>query len=219
MSKQEVLVDTVFFHKLSNEGKNLEDFKAVLDKLEYRPVVHPYIADCEMSMFGYFEKLRSEGYIRVAEYSEFLQDDVDKTMYSLQFKDVHDKMRQALEKKGGKKQLDELVIPPNQTIFTMRKSQISLGDVHMILMAFYTKIPIILTDDSDLELLRGLVHSHFDSDTYNLEILDTADVLMKIAILEETTLSKAKLVEILKRVGGRARKSELNTLWNENHSE
>ena len=95
----------------------------------------------------------------------------------------------------------------------------SLGDVHMILMAFYTKIPIILTDDSDLELLRGLVHSHFDSDTYNLEILDTADVLMKIAILEETTLSKAKLVEILKRVGGRARKSELNTLWNENHSE
>ena len=128
-------------------------------------------------------------------------------------------MRQALEKKGGKKQLDELVIPPNQTIFTMRKSQMSLGDVHMILMAFYTKIPIILTDDSDLELLRGLVHSHFDSDTYNLKILDTADVLMKIAILEETTLSKAKLVEILKRVGGRARKSELNTLWNENHSE
>ena len=53
----------------------------------------------------------------------------------------------------------------------------------------------------------------------NLEILDTADVLMMIAILEETTLSKAKLVEILKRVGGRARKSELNTLWNENHSE
>lgn len=217
MSKTEVLVDTVFFNKLSNEGKNVDDFKTVLDRLEYKPIVHPYVADNELDVYGYFERLRTEGYARVADYSEFLKDEADRTLYEFYFIDLYDKLRIALEKKGGKKQIGKLVIPENQTVFTMRKSGMSLGDVHMILMALFMKIPIMLTDDSDLGLLRELAKKHFNSDEYKLEIFNTSDVLMKVAVLEETTISKALLIDILNRVGGRSRRSELKSIWNANH--
>ena len=45
MSKKEAIVDTCFFNKLSNDGKKIEAFKKVLVDLDYKPVVHPYIAE------------------------------------------------------------------------------------------------------------------------------------------------------------------------------
>ena len=43
MEKTKVIVDTCFLHKLSSEGKAVENLKMVLAELEYIPVVHPYI--------------------------------------------------------------------------------------------------------------------------------------------------------------------------------
>lgn len=56
MDKKEVLVDTVFLEKLSCSGKNPDTFRKVLSELKYSPVVHPYIAACEMDMHAYFHK-------------------------------------------------------------------------------------------------------------------------------------------------------------------
>ena len=81
MSKKEVLVDTCFFNKLSNNGKNIETFKKVLVDLDYKPVVHPYIAEKELDVFPYFTKLLEEGFIRKAEYSEFIEDEDDAELY------------------------------------------------------------------------------------------------------------------------------------------
>ena len=61
MSKKEAIVDTCFFNKLSNNGKNIEAFKKVLVDLEYKPVVHPYIAEKELDVFPQFNKLIEEG--------------------------------------------------------------------------------------------------------------------------------------------------------------
>ena len=43
MGKTEVIVDTCFLHKLSSQGKVIDNVKKVLAELEYLPVVHPYI--------------------------------------------------------------------------------------------------------------------------------------------------------------------------------
>lgn len=137
MNKKEVLVDIVFLEKLSCDGKNLENFKKVLSDLEYKPVVHPYIATNELDMHSYFDKLVAEGFVRVANYNEFLGDDDDKELYESYFIDIHNSLRQYLEAAGGKKQLEKLVLPAGQDVFTYRKAAMSLGDVHMILMAFF----------------------------------------------------------------------------------
>lgn len=217
MNKKEVLVDTVFLEKLSCDGKNLENFKKVLSDLEYKPVVHPYIATNELDMHSYFDKLVAEGFVRFANYNEFLGDDDDKELYESYFIDIHNSLRQYLEAAGGKKQLEKLVLPAGQDVFTYRKAAMSLGDVHMILMAFFARMPIILTEDSDIDILRSITKRKMGSETYTLNIYNAVDVLKMIAEKRKSILEKNDLVDIVKSIGERKHQSDIKQVWNRTH--
>lgn len=219
MNKREVLVDTAFLEKLSCDGKNIDNFKKVLAELEFSPVIHPYIAANELDMFPYFGELVEDGYMRVAEYSEFLCDETDKDFYKNVFIEIHDLMREYLAADNKKKQLDKLVLPHNQTIFTYRKASMSLGDVHIILMAFFMKMPIILTEDSDLALLRTIANRKFNSGSYTLQIYNAVGLLKMIAQKPKPTLSKNDLVNIAKSIGEREHQSEIKQIWNNSHED
>lgn len=217
MNKKEVIVDTAFLEKLSCDGKNLETFKKVLSDLDYKPVAHPYIAANELDMHSYFDKLVAEGFVRVADYNEFLCDDEDKTLYKSYFVDIHNTLREYLEAKGGKKQIEKLVLPPGQTVFTYRKASMSLGDVHMILMAFFAGMPIILTEDSDIDMLRSITKRKMGSERYTLNIYSAVDLLIMIAKKEETVFEKSDLVKIVKSIGERVHQSDVKQAWNITH--
>lgn len=218
MSKKEAIVDTCFFNKLSNDGKNIEAFKKVLVDLDYKPVVHPYIAEKELDVFPHFNKLVEEGFIRKAEYSEFIEDEDDAELYEQYFPELYEEMREYLEIKGSKKQIEKLVIPKGQTIYTYRRAGMSLGDVHMILMAFFMRLPIILSEDGDIEFLRSVAKRKISSASYNLDIYNVMDLIMMIAKKEDTTFSKKELEKVVLEVKERARLSEVKQVWNETHS-
>lgn len=217
MSKKEALVDTCFFNKLSNDGKNIEAFKKVLVDLDYKPVVHPYIAEKELDVFPHFSKLVEEGFIRKAEYSEFIEDEDDTELYEQYFWELYEEMREYLEIKGSKKQIEKLVIPNGQTIYTYRRAGMSLGDVHMILMAFFMRLPIILSEDGDIEFLRSVAKRKISSDSYNLDIYNVIDLIMMIAQKEDTTFTKKELEKVVLEVKERARLSEVKQAWSESH--
>lgn len=219
MSKKEVLVDTVFLEKLTKGGKNIEIFIKILNDLEFIPVVHPYLANNELDMFPYFTKLVDDGHIKVAAYGDFLRDEEDKELYEKYFTDIHREMRKYLEAAGGKKQLNELAIPNGQTVFTYRKASMSLGDVHMILMAFFMKMPVILTEDSDIDLLRSITNRKMSSDSYKLQIYNAVDLLKKIAQKEVSSFSKQEIVEVVKKIGERTHLAEIKQIWNKFHNE
>ena len=218
MSKKEAIVDTCFFNKLSNNGKNIEAFKKVLVDLEYKPVVHPYIAEKELDVFPQFNKLIEEGFIRKAEYSEFIEDEDDAELYEQYFPELYEEMREYLEIKGSKKRIEKLAIPKGQTIYTYRRAGMSLGDVHMILMAFFMRLPIILSEDGDIEFLRSVAKRKISSKSYNLDIYNVVDLIMMIAQKEDTTFSKKELEKVVLEVKERARLSEVKQAWNETHS-
>ena len=218
MSKKEAIVDTCFFNKLSNNGKNIEAFKKVLVDLEYKPVVHPYIAEKELDVFPQFNKLIEEGFIRKAEYSEFIEDEDDAELYEQYFPELYEEMREYLEIKGSKKRIEKLAIPKGQTIYTYRRAGMSLGDVHMILMAFFLRLPIILSEDGDIEFLRSVAKRKISSNSYNLDIYNVVDLIMMIAQKEDTTFSKKELEKVVLEVKERARLSEVKQAWNETHS-
>lgn len=148
MSKKEAIVDTCFFNKLSNDGKNIEAFKKVLVDLDYKPVVHPYIAEKELDVFPHFNKLVEEGFIRKA----------------------------------------------------------------------VMRLPIILSEDGDIEFLRSVAKRKISSDSYNLDIYNVMDLIMMIAKKEDTTFSKKELGKVVLEVKERARLSEVKQVWNETHS-
>ena len=218
MSKKEAIVDTCFFNKLSNNGKNIEAFKKVLVDLEYKPVVHPYIAEKELDVLPQFNKLIEEGFIRKAEYSEFIEDEDDAELYEQYFPELYEEMREYLEIKGSKKRIEKLAIPKGQTIYTYRRAGMSLGDVHMILMAFFMRLPIILSEDGDIEFLRSVAKRKISSNSYNLDIYNVVDLIMMIAQKEDTTFSKKELEKVVLEVKERARLSEVKQAWNETHS-
>lgn len=218
MSKKEAIVDTCFFNKLSNNGKNIEAFKKVLVDLKYKPVVHPYIAEKELDVFPQFNKLIEEGFIRKAEYSEFIEDEDDAELYEQYFPELYEEMREYLEIKGSKKRIEKLAIPKGQTIYTYRRAGMSLGDVHMILMAFFMRLPIILSEDGDIEFLRSVAKRKISSNSYNLDIYNVVDLIMMIAQKEDTTFSKKELEKVVLEVKERARLSEVKQAWNETHS-
>ena len=218
MSKKEAIVDTCFFNKLSNNGKNIEAFKKVLVDLEYKPVVHQYIAEKELDVFPHFNKLIEEGFIRKAEYSEFIEDEDDAELYEQYFPELYEEMREYLEIKGSKKRIEKLAIPKGQTIYTYRQAGMSLGDVHMILMAFFMRLPIILSEDGDIEFLRSVAKRKISSNSYNLDIYNVMDLIMMIAQKEDTTFSKKELEKVVLEVKERARLSEVKQAWNETHS-
>ena len=218
MSKKEAIVDTCFFNKLSNDGKNIEAFKKVLVDLHFKPVVHPYIAEKELDVFPHFNKLVEEGFIRKAEYSEFIEDEDDVELYEQYFPELYEEMREYLEIKGSKKQIEKLAIPKGQTIYTYRKAGMSLGDVHMILMAFFMRLPIILSEDGDIEFLRSVAKRKISSDSYNLDIYNVMDLIKMIAQKEDTTFSKKELKNVVLNVKERAKLAEVNEIWDKSHS-
>ena len=159
MEKTEVIVDTCFLQKLSSEGKALDVIKRVLDELDYAPVVHPYIFKYELELYSYFESLVKEGYIRVVSYNDFLKDRSDEQMYEACFETLYEELRSSLEAMGGPKQIEKLCLHKGKTIYNTHKQGSSMGDIHMILMASYLQMPILLTEDSDLALLRDIIGS------------------------------------------------------------
>ena len=218
MSKKEAIVDTCFFNKLSNDGKNIEAFKKVLVDLDFKPVVHPYIAEKELDVFPHFNKLVEEGFIRKAEYNEFIEDEDDDELYEQYFPELYEEMREYLEIKGSKKQIEKLAIPKGQTIYTYRKASMSLGDVHMILMAFFMRLPIILSEDGDIEFLRSVAKRKISSDSYNLDIYNVMDLIKMIAQKEDTTFSKKELKNVVLNVKERSKLAEVNEIWDKSHS-
>lgn len=217
MSKKEAIVDTCFFNKLSNYGKNIETFRKVLMELDYKPVVHPYIAEKELDVFPNFDKLVEEGFIRKVEYSEFIEDEDDKELYEKYFPEIYEELREYLEIKQSKKQIEKLEIPVGQTIYTYRRAGMSIGDVHIILMAFFMRLPIILSEDGDIGFLRSVAKRKISGDTYNLDIYNVIDLILMIAQKEETTFEKKELEKIVLEVKERSRLSEVKQIWNNNH--
>ncbi len=217
MEKSKVIVDTCFLQKLSSEGKHPENIKKVLDELGVVPVCHPYIAKHEFGLYSYLDNLVKSGYIKEIPYDDFISEDVDKQLYEAYFMQLHEELRLHLEAKNVSKKLPKLNERKNLNIYETHMQGSSMGDVHMILMAVYTGLPVILTEDQDIEVLRTLAKRRMNFGSYSLDIYNGIDLVRQIATKSDAILSKKELEQILKAMGERKYCSEIKTIWNENH--
>lgn len=217
MGKTEVIVDTCFLQKLSSEGKAIDNIKKVLTELEYIPVVHPYVYEHELSLHSYFVRLVEDGYIRVIQYNEFQKDVTDKQTYEAYYDVLYEEMRLTLEAMNSPKQVEVLCLHKGQTIYNTHKQGSSMGDVHMILMASYLQMPILLTEDSDIEMLRDIAKRRMRLGQYSLEILNGVQLIEKIAQKQDSSMTIKEIESILKAMRERGAVSNIKTVWRENH--
>ena len=87
----------------------------------------------------------------------------------------------------------------------------------MILMAFFMRMPVVLTEDADIDILRSITRRKMERESYTLEIYNAVDLLIMIANKENTVFMKSDLVNIIKSIGERAHLSEVKQVWNKTH--
>lgn len=218
MEKQRAIVDSCFLQKIAAEGKCAENIKKIIDNSDYIPVTHRYVADYEFGLHRYLSELIEEKYITVVEYNEFLEDELSRDIYEAQFYSIYNEMRDYLQNYGTKKQMPELSIPKGHSIFTHHLQGSSMGDVHMILMASFMRLPVILSEDSDIPLLRDIAKRRLSVSNYQLKIYNTSDLLGEIASKPSIKLTHKEFENIVKQVGERGNWKEINAIWNSNHS-
>ena len=220
MRKTEVIVDTCFLQKLSSEGKAIDHVKRILTELEYIPVVHPYIYEYELSLYSYFVRLVEEKYIRVISYNEFQKDTADKQTYEDYYDVLYEEMILTLEAMNSPKQIEKLCLHKHkgQTIYNTHKQGSSMGDVHMILMASYLQMPILLTEDSDIEMLRDIAKRRMRLGQYSLQILNGIQLIEEIAKKQDASISIKEIESILKAMKKRDAISSIKRVWRENHT-
>jgi len=218
MRKTEVIVDTCFLQKLSSEGKAIDNVKRILTELEYIPVVHPYIYEHELSLYSYFVRLVEEKYIKVIQYNEFQKDEIDKQSYEDYYSVLYEDMRLTLEAMNSPKQVEKLCLHKGQTIYNTHKQGSSMGDVHMILMASFLQMPVLLTEDSDIEMLRDIAKRRMRLGQYSLQILNGVQLIEEIAKKQNTSISVKEIESILKAMRKRDVISSIKAVWRENHT-
>ena len=220
MRKTEVIVDTCFLQKLSSEGKAIDNVKRILTELEYIPVVHPYIYEYELSLYSYFVRLVEEKYIRVISYNEFQKDTADKQTYEDYYDVLYEEMILTLEAMNSPKQIEKLCLHKHkgQTIYNTHKQGSSMGDVHMILMASFLQMPVLLTEDSDIEMLRDIAKRRMRLGQYSLQILNGIQLIEEIAKKQDASISIKEIESILKAMKKRDAISSIKRVWRENHT-
>lgn len=219
MIDKRAIVDTCFLEKISSEGDNADNIINVLDEIGFRPVAHPYVIEHEFGLKKYILDIIESGYIESVDYGEFLKDNTDRQMYEESFYLIYNELRILLKANGGKKQMPELNIPNGSSIYDWHISGSSMGDVHMILMASFMGIPVFITEDSDIDLLRDIVKRRLSIGMNELKIYDSEDLLMMIAEKTDTQITHKEFENIVKQTGLRKKWINLNKAWHDKHDD
>lgn len=219
MEMKDTLVDTCFLHKISNDGKEIEVLKKVINALEIKPVVHPYIAMHELGLYSSYKILIDEGFLKVIEYSDIFKTAVSQSVYEgylqVLYDDFHKTMDTVNTEKARKMYSDISKI----NVFEAHKQGSSLGDVHMMLTAAFLNIPMILTEDSDIEILRDISNRRIKYNNASIKILNAIDAIKIIVSDNSINFAKKDIDIILNVMKERSKRSEIKKLWDNAHSD
>ena len=72
----------------------------------------------------------------------------------------------------------------------------------------------MLTEDSDIEILRDIASRRMRLGQYKLEIYDGLDLINQIAKNSCCTISKKKMEAILNQIGERKYRATMTKMWN-----
>lgn len=139
MGRELVVLDTDFINGITDyqDGDPVELFRRVFQALGRVPVVHAFVADCELTHNAAARKLLEEGTIRSISLDALqdLEEEEGRRQYRDNFEDMYTQIR-----------YEDL--PPETDIFA-RNAGKSFGEIHSILLATELGIPLLYSNDSD----------------------------------------------------------------------
>jgi len=196
------ILDMCFLNKFNRNGQIDDSFQKLIFDSDFDLIVHPYVYRHELSMFSYVDKLISDGIIKVAEYEDFISNDVFRRYYSKLYIEIYNDFFE-IEKIDNPKKAEKMHSLDDDTdVFEERYAKSSMGDVHIIMMAIFMDIPIILSEDND-DLIRifKMAKRRKDSEDFKLELYTVMDLIEYVKKVEDRVLSKKELKHIKNAFG------------------
>lgn len=192
------IIDTCFFEQF-NKGIRFseDDFCTLMYAMQMEILIHPYVYDKELSMHAYIDTLINKGLCRVVDYEEFLTTEYFKEMYRGLFVEIYNEFYNRKLVSNSRKAEKMHQLGQDTDIFEVRFSGASIGDVHIIMMAFFMNIPIILSEDNvDMMELYEIAKNKMNSDQYQLVLYKIKDV---IEIVKDKKILSGKEIKRFRR--------------------
>ena len=174
---KKVLIDTCFINKFKDGTKLSDDFALLMEEMMFSPVIHPYVYKNEMALFDFIRGAVEKNVISIASYEDFIQNDVVKLYYSNLFKDIYNEFVERLVRSGSPKADKTVFLTAEDNVFEIRKSGSSIGDVHIIMMSLFMGIPIILSEDSDMDMIYQIAKNKIQSKKTALKVYRFSDII------------------------------------------
>jgi len=199
---RQAIVDSCFLSRFK-KGTDLEkDFFTLIKEGDFDLCIHPYIYENELDMFPYVDELISKDIFHVMAYESFLRTDSYKEFYKGIFIEIYNEFADRMEvinprKAAYMKRLDDSI-----DIFTYRSMKSSLGDVHLIMLALFADIPIILSEDSiDLREAFQIAKAKMNRVGFSLKLYCISDLIDEIDANPNKEISHSELRRMKRAFG------------------
>ena len=190
------ILDTCFLNKFNREAKIPDEFYKLMGEAGFELLIHPYVFTNELSVQSYAKTLIDNGTCKLVNYDDFIMSDYYKAYYSGLFIQVYNEFYEYLKSTDSNKADKMSALGIDTDVFEYRRAGASIGDVHMILMAFFMEIPIILSEDSDLAMIYKIAVKHINNQHYQLLVYNVNDVIEYIKNSDNRTISNKDLKHI-----------------------
>lgn len=168
--KKDVVIDTDFFRKLTNNLTSEELFLKIMEEINKTPVMHEFVFKEELHEHSLVKKLKDGGFLKVYSFHDYLND--------ANLDDFKEKFNAAYKK------LNYQTFPETD-ILAYRKCEESLGEIHSSLMAWYMNMDIMMSDDVDA---KHYVTTMLTSRNKKIEVLNIFDILLHIGKMSNRNL-------------------------------
>lgn len=169
-----VVVDTDFLNHILNtpNGKNV--MQKIIDFYGFELVMHPWVYDREIKGIRTDIDTYVQENVKVLKYSDFLSQE-DEQLYDITFKDLYSAMNRG-----------EPVDENYKTFKTYNRSQKNLGEIHSVILASFSGIPLLLSDDYNA---KEIAAKRINSSTFQLDVKKSFDILCEMVTTDTSLLS------------------------------
>lgn len=196
---EKVIIDTCFLNRFKRGSGLEDDFGLLMKEMDYEILIHPYIREYELDMFYYVDEYIDKGILKNVSYEDFLFNDFEKRYYRDIFIEIYNEFCERQQKLNPVKAKKMKKLDQDTDVFKIRRSGASIGDVHIILLALFEDISIILSEDNkDMIEIYKIASKRMERDGYHLRIYKVKNVIESLEKRDNCNIS-GKVLRRLKR--------------------
>lgn len=191
-----VIVDTDFLNHILNTKNGENTLETIVNYFDYELVMHPWVYNREIKNIKSNVQMYVEKNVEILDYKDFLIED-DRIIYKFEFEALFEEMNHKKLNLG------------KQDFSTYNKSGENLGEIHSVILARFTNMPVLLSDDYNA---KEIAAKRLNSQGYKLEVRNSFDLLIEIIANDKERINRNDALELICNYKQKVRKQYIKSI-------